>query len=129
MTEEFTLHTTLPAGPEAIYRAWLSPDGHAAMTGSPARVEGRPNGAFTAWDGYIWGTFIELEENRRILQTWRTSECPQDAGDSHVELLVEPRGSSTEITLRHWDFPDGQAASYKQGWENFYFKPMRLYFA
>ena len=89
MKNEFTLIETFKAKPEEIYRAWLSTDGHTAMTGSPANVDGRVNGQFTAWAGYIWGMFLELKENRRILQTWRTSEFPEDAPDSRLELLLE----------------------------------------
>ena len=128
MKNEFTMTATIPAGVEAIYKAWLSTDGHTAMTGSPAKVDGRVNGAFTAWDGYIWGTFLELEQDRRILQAWRTSEFPEDAEDSKVEVNFESAGKSTKITLRHWDIPKGQADNYKQGWEDFYFGPMKEYF-
>ena len=52
MQNEFTISTILPAPPEKVFRAWLSSEGHAAMTGSPARIEPRVGGAFTAWDGY-----------------------------------------------------------------------------
>ena len=34
MRNEFTLVETFKAKPEEIYRAWLSTDGHTAMTGS-----------------------------------------------------------------------------------------------
>jgi hypothetical protein len=37
----FTLSEVIAAKPEEIYRAWLSSEGHTAMTGSPAVVEGR----------------------------------------------------------------------------------------
>ena len=98
------------------------------MTGSPAKVDGRANGEFTAWDGYIWGTFLELEANKRILQAWRTGEFPEDAEDSQVEILLNEQSGRTKLTLIHTNIPTGQEESYKQGWEDFYFKPMREYF-
>jgi len=129
MQNEFTLVETFAAKPAEIYRAWLSSDGHTAMTGSPAKVDGRIGGDFTAWDGYIWGSFLELEEHRRILQAWHTSEFPEGADDSGVEVLLEESNGGTKLTLIHTKIPEGQAESYAKGWEDFYFKPMREYFS
>lgn len=136
MNNEFTLTAAFNTSAENIYKAWLSTQGHTQMTGSPAKVDGREDGDFTAWEGYIWGTFLELEENKRILQLWRTSEFPEEADDSLVEILLEEeiaatgdrRLAMTKVTLIHTNIPEGQAESYKQGWEDFYFKPMREYF-
>jgi activator of HSP90 ATPase len=128
MDNKFTLTSTFNTSAEAIYKAWLSTQGHTQMTGSPAKVDGRAEGGFTAWDGYIWGTFLELEANERILQSWRTGEFPEEADDSQVEILLEESGGKTKLTLNHTNIPEGQADGYKQGWEDFYFKPMREYF-
>ena len=124
----FTLSIGLPVSPEMIYKAWLSSDGHTAMTGSPAKVTGRVGGKFTAWDGYIFGKTLELEKPHRILQAWRTSEFPEDAQDSLVEILLDKAKGGTKVTLKHYNMPADQVDSYKQGWEDFYFKPMRDYF-
>jgi activator of HSP90 ATPase len=127
--ESFTISTFIPAAAEQIYEAWLSSEGHSQMTGSPADVQAGIGGAFNAWDGYIWGKTLELEPYGRILQAWRTSEFPEDSPDSHVEILLEETAEGTEITLMHTDIPDGQAESYKEGWQDFYFTPMRAYFS
>ena len=128
MKNEFTVSETLGTSAETIYTAWLSTQGHTLMTGSPAKVDGHVKGEFTAWDGYIWGTFLDLEASKRILQAWRTSEFPEEADDSQVEVLLEEANGKTKVTLIHTNIPEGQAESYKQGWEDFYFKPMREYF-
>jgi len=127
MSNEFTLTETINAKAEDIYKAWISTDGHTAMTGSPAKVDGSVGGKFTAWDGYISGSFLELDENKRILQDWRTGEFPDDEEDSKVEVLLEEADGKTKITLKHWNIPEGQADEYKQGWDDFYFKPMKEY--
>lgn len=142
MKNKFTVTVTINAKAEKIYKAWLFSEGHSAITGSPAKVDGTVNGDFTAWDGYIQGMFLELEKNKRILQAWRTAEFPADAEDSIVEILLEEEevastGRSarrlattykTKLTLNHSNIPEGQADDYKTGWEDFYFKPMREYF-
>ena len=127
--DSFTVSTVLLATPEQIFEAWLSSEGHSQMTGSQAEVEGGSGGAFKAWDGYIWGKTLEVEPKRRILQTWRTSEFPEDSPDSRVEILLEEVADGTKITLNHTEIPDGQGDGYKQGWEDFYFTPMRAYFS
>jgi len=128
MKNGFTLSETFNASTETIYKAWLSTQGHTLMTGSPAKINGHANGVFTAWDGYIWGTFLELEPNKRILQVWRTGEFPEDAEDSQVEILLEDIDGKTKLTLIHTKIPEDQVDSYKTGWLDFYFKPMKEYF-
>src|SRR5215212_7859988 len=128
MNNAFTLSETIQAEPAEIYKAWLSSEGHTSMTGSPAQVDGNVGGKFSAWDGYIFGTTLELTPNQRILQAWRTSEFPEDALDSHVEGLLEKFDGEPRITLIHTDMPENQVDSYRQGWEDFYFKPMKKHF-
>jgi activator of HSP90 ATPase len=128
MKNAFTLTEVIPAKASEIYKAWLSSEGHSAITGSPATVDGTIGGKFSAWDGYISGSTLGLTPNRRIVQAWRTSEFPDDAVDSHVEIILEEMDSGTKVTLTHQDMPPDQVDSYRQGWEDFYFKPMREYF-
>jgi activator of HSP90 ATPase len=129
MKNGFTISAVIPANPSDIYSAWLSTAGHAAMPGNPANVDGNVGGNFTAWDGYIFGSTLELEPGQRIVQAWRTSEFPDDAPDSRLEILFEDVPGGTKVTLIHSDMPEDQAGSYRQGWEDFYFKPMKEYFS
>ncbi|HEX9386457.1 MAG TPA: SRPBCC domain-containing protein [Anaerolineales bacterium] len=128
MQNGFTISEVILAKPAEIYGAWLSSEGHSAITGSPAKVDGNVGGEFSAWDGYIFGKTLGLTPNRRIVQTWRTSEFPDEAPDSHLEVLLEEVAEGTKITLTHSDMPEDQVDSYRQGWEDFYFKPMKEYF-
>jgi len=128
MENKFTLSDIIAATPEQIYKAWLSTDGHTRMTGSPAEVEGRVKGKFTAWDGYISGETLELKPYSRIVQAWRTTEFPEGRPDSNVEILLESVKGGTKVTIIHSNIPENQADDYKQGWQDFYFKPMKSYF-
>ncbi len=129
MSESFELSELFPAAPERVYAAWLDSKTHAAMTGSPADIDPRPGAAFSAWDGYISGTTLELDPPGRILQAWRTTEFPEGAPDSLLEVLLTAEGEGTRLTLRHTQIPDGQGEGYRQGWEDFYFQPMQEYFS
>lgn len=128
MKKGFKISAVIPAKPAEIYKAWLSTKGHTAMTGSTAKVTGNVGGKFSAWDGYIFGRTLELKPNKRIVQAWRTTEFPDEAPDSRLEISLDAVKGGTKITLTHTTMPEDQAAEYKQGWEDFYFKPMREFF-
>ncbi|MCP4441098.1 MAG: hypothetical protein GY810_19410 [Aureispira sp.] len=124
---EFTLKTKIPAFAKDIYTAWLSTQGHTDMTGGAATASDQVGSNFTAWDGYISGQNLELEANKKIVQTWGTSEFSENEEDSRVELLLEEEEGETKLTLIHSDLP-AHGEQYIQGWEDHYFQPMKSYF-
>ncbi|MBI2857945.1 MAG: SRPBCC domain-containing protein [Chloroflexi bacterium] len=127
--DSFKISAVLPAKPERVYRAWLDSVEHSEFTGGHAEVDPKVGGKFTAWDGYIRGTTVELQPEKRIVQQWRTTEFPESSPDSRLEVLLEPMPRGARITLEHTDIPEGQGPQYKKGWRDYYFKPMRKYFA
>jgi activator of HSP90 ATPase len=129
MSDSIQLSTVLTAAPEDIYLGWLSSREHSAFTGSPAQIDSRLGGKFTAWDGYIQGTTLELKPYERIIQSWRTTEFPPDSPDSRLEVQLEAVEDGTKITFIHTEIPDGQGQSYYEGWEDYYFKPMLEYYS
>jgi hypothetical protein len=44
MKNGFTLSEVFSATPSEVYNAWLNSDGHSAMTGSSANVDGKVGG-------------------------------------------------------------------------------------
>lgn len=127
-SDSIRLSAVIPADPKVIYEAWMSGKGHGAMTGSGATVTARVGGKFTAWDGYISGTTVELNPGARIVQSWRTSEFAEGDPDSRLEVLLAKVPKGTRVTLVHTNIPAGQGASYRKGWIDFYFTPMKEYF-
>jgi activator of HSP90 ATPase len=128
VSKSIRVSTTLPVSTKKLYLAWLNSKEHSAFTGAKAVIEPRLGGSFSAWDGYIRGTTLELEPYRRILQSWRSSDFPEGSKDSKLEVLFEEVGKGARITLLQSDVPEGQEQQLKQGWLDFYFKPMREYF-
>jgi len=128
MSESVKVSTVLNATAKEIYTAWLDSKGHAAFTGSAAKVSAKKGSKFTAWDGYISGKNVALKPYTRIVQKWRTTEFPEGSPDSNLEILLEQGKKGTKLTLIHTEIPDGQAKEYKKGWVDFYFKPMKEYF-
>jgi len=128
MAIEFTVSAVVSASPEAIYAAWLNSDGHSKMTGSPAHATPKVGEPFDAWDGYISGKNLELEPNRRIIQSWRGSSYKDSDPDSQIEVILESMNGGTQITLTHTCVPDDQA-SHEPGWTTHYFEPMQKHFS
>lgn len=128
MGYDFEVSDILPATPDEIYRAWMSSEGHAAMTGAGAEIDPGVGGEYEAWDGYITGRTIALEPGRRVVQTWRTSEFADSDPDSQIEVLLDPVDGGSRVTIRHTNVPDGQLGYEQGGWQENYFDPMRTYF-
>ena len=124
MDTNFTCGEWFPASPEELYTAWLDSDQHAAMTGADASVSSEPHGRFEAWGGYIVGTNLELEEGRRVVQAWRTSQFSPEEPDSRLEIFFEEDGEGARITIKHSVLPE-HGMAYLQGWVDHYFEPMK----
>ena len=127
-TESFIIHVKFPVSPEILYAAWLDSSSHSAFTGSEAVISGNEGEPYSTWDGYITGKLLELEPGIRILHSWRTTEFPENTPDSHLEITLQPNATGCQLTLHHWGIPAGQKERYAEGWEEFYFAPMRKYF-
>ena len=126
MALEFEISVTIPASPQAIYDSWLDSDAHTEMTGGAAEASAEVGGKFTAWDGYISGENLELEAGKRIVLSWRTTQFEASDPDSRVDILFEPEGSGTKLTLKHTNLPP-HGNQYNQGWIDHYWVPLRTY--
>ena len=127
--EAFELSCDFPVSSSLLFYSWLDSDTHSAFTGGMAAIESLIGSRFTAWDGYITGTIMELKQGKKILQKWRTTEFPEDANDSLVEIGLEDIQGGCRMTLKHWNIPEGQGDQYKSGWDDHYFQPMTSYFS
>lgn len=128
--EKLKMSVVLPATPKKVYDAWLDAKAHSAFTGGKATASKKIKGKFSAWDGYITGVNIDLKEGKKIVQAWRTTEFPDDALDSILEVSLAPKaGGKTTLTLTQTNIPKGQSAKYKGGWKAHYFESMKEYFS
>jgi len=127
-TKTITQRQLIKAKPKQVYEALLDAGKHTEFTGSKATCDPRVGGKFTAWDGYIFGKNLKLEPGRRIVQEWKTSEWPNGYPPSIVEFTFKTTKNGTELTMVHSKVPAEQADSYRQGWIDFYWKPLKEYF-
>jgi len=125
---KFTIKTRIEASAKQIYSTWLDSKGHTNMTGGEAKITDKIGDQFTAWDGYISGENVELDPNKRILQSWRTTQFLEHEENSQVEILFKEVDGGTELTLIHSKLSD-DGGHYKQGWKDHYFDPMMIHFS
>jgi activator of HSP90 ATPase len=128
MSDSIKLSVTLPVEPKILYNAWLNSNEHTAFTKSKASIEKKVGSTFTAHDGYISGKNELLHMNKRIVQSWRTTDFEEETIDSTLEISFEKVEKGTKITLAHSNLPVDSGKSYRKGWRDHYFKPMKEYF-
>jgi len=127
--ETIDLSTHFSISAEKLYKAWLDPVHHPAMSfGTEAEIDPRVGGVHRAGDGYISGVFEDLVPGKKIVMSWRTTEFAADQADSRVELRFEAAPEGSVLHLLHTGLPDDQVETYRHGWQEFYFEPMKRYF-
>src|SRR5438046_4627967 len=130
MPDSFQLEMIVAAEPQRVFSAWMDSREHAAFTGGgEAVVEPWAGGRFIAWDGYIHGILLGVDEGRRIVQTWRTSEFPPESRDSRLIVEFEPARGGTRVVIKHSDLPSSHVKRYERGWNEHYLKALARYFA
>jgi activator of HSP90 ATPase len=120
--------TLIPATPDEVYDAFMEAKKHSAFTGSKATSDPKVGGEFTAWDGYISGRNLELVKGKKIVQEWSTTDWPDKFPPSRLELTFKEAKRGTEISMIHSNVPAEQADDLAEGWNEFYWKPMKEYF-
>jgi activator of HSP90 ATPase len=102
---------------------------HGGFTGQSASVEPRAGGAFRAFDGMLSGTILHVEPKRLIVQTWRSKNWPADALDSVLVLTFWPEREGARVEVVHVNVPDEDLAGVSEGWEKYYWTPLRAHLA
>lgn len=117
----------IPAKSTEVYDALMDPKKHSAFTGSKATCQAKVGGKFTAWDGYVSGKNLKLQKGERVIQEWKTIEWPRNYPPS-ILLFTFKKKSGTELTMVQSKVPAKQANSYRQGWKDAYWNPLKKYF-
>ncbi|MEK7671180.1 MAG: SRPBCC family protein, partial [Bacteroidota bacterium] len=113
------------ASPHEVYEMLMDSKKHAKFTRRRrANISRKVGGKISAYDGYITGENVELVEDKKIVQLWRGSDWPEGVLSKATFSLKKVKGG-TKLTFTQTGVPDEQHASIKQGWIDFYWKPMK----
>ena len=128
-TRTITQSVTIRATPVEVYDALVNAKKHAEFTGVPATSANKIGGKFTAWDGYISGKYLKLEPGRKILEEWSTRDWPANFPPSVIELTFAKADGGMRLSMLQTEVPAAQAANYRKGWKDYYWNPLKKYFA
>jgi activator of HSP90 ATPase len=115
---------TFKATPHAVYEILMDSKKHAQFTGAEAKISRREGGQFTIYGGEISGENLELAPDQKIVQSWRYSDWPAGVY-SKVTFALEPVEKGTRLTFTQSGVPDDKYAEIKQGWQDYYWEPMK----
>ena len=118
----------LPAAPAALYRMYLDPLEHAAITGSPAvRIAPEEGAEFWAFDGRIQGRILALNPGRQIVQSWRSFEWRPEDLDGTLVLVFSPDPAGGRIESCLVNAPDHLHEKLAANWPMRYWDPWRAH--
>ncbi|CAI6081705.1 hypothetical protein V2G26_011471 [Clonostachys chloroleuca] len=116
---------------EEAYQTFVDPARIAAFTRSPPKLfEGaKKGGKFELFGGNVSGEYLELEQNKKIVQSWRLSQWP--AGHYSTLKIEFDQNDVDHVTIMRvtWDgVPVGQEEVTKRNWVEYYVKSIKQTF-
>lgn len=127
--DKFKVSVKLNCKTKDVFTGWLNEKIHSEFTGgAKATTSSNEGGSFSAWDGYISGSNVEIIPYKKIIQKWRTSEFDPEDEDSVIEIFFTYKDDHTLVSITHTNLPDGTGEKYKKGWKDHYFVFMKKYF-
>ena len=120
---------TIKSTPHEIYEVFMDAKKHSKLTESKAIVSREIGGKFSIYEGALIGKNVELIQDKKIVQTWRGGGENWSKGYySTITLILEPVDQGTLIKFTHEDIPEGAYESVKEGWDKFYWDPLKEMF-
>jgi len=115
---------------EKVFKAWTEPHQMSKWMGCDQvnqikvvqdfRVGGEYRIQMSSDEGVrmnVWGTFKEIEENRKLVYSWTNDSEHYPAKDTLVSVEFIARGDTTEIILKHSKFATQEVAEgHTSGW-------------
>lgn len=118
-----------PQTPHEIYEIWLDSKLHSALTGDAAKIVRKVNGVFSTFGGWATGVNVELVKDKKIVQTWRGSDCSEGAFSTLTLKLIPAPGGRTKLIFTQTGVPTDVAEDVAQGWRDFYWTPLKKFAA
>lgn len=116
---------------EQLYLTFTDPQRLAAFTrAAPKKFEGaKQGGKWELFDGNVSGEYVELEEPKKIVQTWRLNQWP--AGHFSKQVIEFDQNDVDGVTVMRvtWTgVPVGQEDVTKRNWREYYVRSIKTTF-
>ena len=108
---------------KAVWAALTDPKVIERWGAGPAEMSAEPDSTFSLWGGSIFGTVIEVDPGRSMLQEWYGGnwDAPSLA---RFTLFTEP-GGGTLLEFENTGVPDDDAPEIDSGWDDYYLGPLK----
>ena len=117
---------TFNASPHDVYEALMDSEKHSDLTGAKASISREVGGSFTAYDGALSGTILELVPDAKIVQSWRGSDDGWVPGHySTATFSLEAIDGGTRLTFVQTGVPEDSVEQINQGWQTYYWPKMK----
>ncbi len=117
------------ATPHEIYEIFMDSKKHSKLTESEAVISRKVGGKFSVWEGAISGKNVELVEDKKIVQTWKSDgEDWAKNPYSTITVILESDDRGTVINFTHEDIPESAFKNVKEGWKTYYWDPLKEMF-
>ncbi len=119
---------------EKVFRAWTEPEalkkwwGPVGGTTPVVEIDLRVGGKYRfgmqfpeAEIFYVSGTYQEVRAPEKLVFTWRWEQPDMDFGESLVTIEFHAHDHTTEVTLKHENFPNEELCRrHNEGWRDFF---------
>ena len=117
---------TFNAAPHDVYEALIDSEKHSQFTGAKANISREVGGDFSAYDGALSGSILELVPDAKIVQTWRGSDEGWVPGHySTATFTLEAVDGGTRLTFVQTGVPEQSFEQISQGWQTYYWAKMK----
>jgi activator of HSP90 ATPase len=123
-TKTLKQSVTIKAAPHEVYEALMDAKIHAEFTSGEVTISRKLGGKFSTFDGYAEGINVELEQDKKIVQTWRAEDWPEGHYSRATFSLTKVAGG-TKLTFTQTGVPSDQYDDIAQGWKDYYWAPMK----
>jgi activator of HSP90 ATPase len=124
VTETYEFNTSA----DQLYQTFTDPQRVTAFTRAPPRVfEPKEGGKFELFGGNVQGTFKSLEQDKKIVQSWRLADWPKDHY-STLNIVFDQGSDSTNLRLTWEGVPVGQDEVAKRNFGEYYVRSIKTTF-
>jgi len=113
------------ATPEEVFLAITNPLTIELWSGYPAVMEATENFEFSLFEGEIAGRNIKVVPGQQVVQEWYFGDHEEQ---SIVTIDLTPAKNKTRVDITHTNVPDEVFEEFKEGWRNYYWRPIIDFF-
>lgn len=117
ISKTYTIHASV----DEVFEALINPSIVEQWSGAGAIMTDQAGEKFSLWDGSIYGVNIEVTKDR-IVQDWQEESWKTT---SKVIMQLNATNEGTVVELVHENFPEGEYDDLSNGWDNYYFGPLK----